>query len=179
MFSFKVDAETELRPVQSQFVDEYVEVILRNQKYLSEWMPWALKFDKSHLIAFIDKSQAQFCAEDGFQAAIFHQGKLSGTIGFHSFDRMNQKTSIGYWLDESIQGKGVMTRSVQALVKHAFEAENLNRIEVRCGVENKKSRAIPERLGFVLEGISREAEVIGERKVDHAVYSLLRRDWKI
>jgi ribosomal-protein-serine acetyltransferase len=40
-----------------------------------------------------------------------------------------------------------------------------------------RSRAIPERLGFVHEGTLREAERIGERWLDLAVYGMLASDW--
>jgi ribosomal-protein-serine acetyltransferase len=43
-------------------------------------------------------------------------------------------------------------------------------------VENVKSRAIPERLGFRAEGTVRQAEWLYDRFVDHVVYGLLAGD---
>jgi ribosomal-protein-serine acetyltransferase len=54
----------------------------------------------------------------------------------------------------------------------------LHRLEVRCAVANARSRAIPERLGFRLEGTIREAEWLYDRFVDHAVYGLLEAEWR-
>ena len=51
------------------------------------------------------------------------------------------------------------------------------RVEIRADVENLASRAIPERLGFQLEGVMRQSyRVVGERYSDDAVYSLLASD---
>ena len=61
---------------------------------------------------------------------------------------------VGYWLSQSHQGQGLMTIAVDALIKFAFEEWNVKRIEIHCGENNFKSRAIPERLGFLNEGIS-------------------------
>ena len=61
---------------------------------------------------------------------------------------------VGYWLSERHQGQGLMTSSVEALMKFAFEEWHVKCIEIHCGENNFKSRAIPERLGFLNEGIS-------------------------
>jgi len=63
------------------------------------------------------------------------------------------------------------------LVDHAFGAWRLHRVEIRAGVENARSRAIPERLGFRREGVLREAERVGDRYVDQVVYAVLAGDW--
>ena len=83
---------------------------------------------------------------------------------------------MGYWLDKEAQGTGLMTRSCSALLEHAFAELDLNRVEIRCAVDNARSRAIPERLGFRLEGQLRQAEWLYDRFVDHAVYGLLARE---
>ena len=71
-----------------------------------------------------------------------------------------------------------MTRAVAALLRHGFRDLKLNRIEIRAGVRNRRSRAIPERLGFRREGTLRQAERLAERTVDHAVYGLLAEEWR-
>ncbi|HEY7883619.1 MAG TPA: GNAT family protein [Cellvibrionaceae bacterium] len=55
----------------------------------------------------------------------------------------------------------------------------MNRIEIACATENIKSRTIAERLGFSLEGVSREREFLYRKYVDHAIYSLLATEYAI
>ena len=91
---------------------------------------------------------------------------MPGTRPVHS-------TSIGYWLAESAQRRGTMTRAVQTLLDHAFGVWQLHRVEIRAAVNNTRSRAIPERLGFNQEGVLRAAERIGKRYTDQVVYAML------
>jgi len=98
-------------------------------------------------------------------------------IGLHSIDWANRKTSIGYYVAKEAQGKGIVTRSVRAVLDYAFRELELNRVEIRCGVSNWKSRAIPERLGFTNEGIIRDGEWLYDHYHDLVVYSMLAREW--
>ena len=52
--------------------------------------------------------------------------------------------SVGYWLSEEFQGKGIVLRSVEKLVDYCFTELLLNRIEIKCGTKNYKSQAIAE-----------------------------------
>jgi hypothetical protein len=96
---------------------------------------------------------------------------------FHGVSWQHRSTSIGYWLAESAQGRGIMTRTVRTLVDHAFGEWRLHRVEIRAAVGNRRSRAIPERLGFTEEGVAREAELIGDRYLDQVIYSVLAGRW--
>ncbi len=69
-----------------------------------------------------------------------------------------------------------MTASCRAFVSHAFFTWKLNRVTIECATQNTRSRAIPERLGFKLEGITREIEWLRDHYVDHALYGLLKSD---
>jgi ribosomal-protein-serine acetyltransferase len=93
-------------------------------------------------------------------------------------DWRNSAGSIGYWLAADAQGRGLMTRAVAACLDHAFAAWDLHRIEIRAAPDNARSRAVPERLGFVQEGILREAERHADRFGDLVVYAMLAADWR-
>ena len=55
-----------------------------------------------------------------------------------------------------------MTAAVACLMDHAFDEWRLNRVEIGVGPDNRRSRAIPERLGFREEGVLRSAERFDE-----------------
>ncbi|WP_343076315.1 GNAT family protein [Pullulanibacillus sp. KACC 23026] len=86
--------------------------------------------------------------------------------------------TIGYWLGQGFQGKGIMTKALEAVIHYGFTELNLNRIEIQAAVGNKKSRALPESLGFKEEGRIRQAEWLYDHYVDHVVYGLLVKDWQ-
>ena len=140
-------------------------------------MPWAGGQTLAGTVEFIRMVRRQDAANDGFQAAVLVEDEIVGMVGFHSVNWPHGSTSIGYWLDEGHQGRGLMTRAVRTLVDHAFGAWDLHRVEIQAAVDNRRSRAIPERLGFREEGVRREAERIGERYNDLAVYAMLAPEW--
>lgn len=53
----------------------------------------------------------------------------------------------------------------------------MNRIEIRCADANVRSRAIPERLGFKLEGVLRQALCRHLQIYDDIIYGLLKEEW--
>ena len=71
-----------------------------------------------------------------------------------------------------------MTRACRALVTHAFRELGLHRVEIRAAPGNRRSRAIPERLGFRQEGILRDAEWPYDHYVDLVVYAMLADEWE-
>lgn len=90
---------------------------------------------------------------------------------------MNRKTSIGYYLAEKHQYKGIMTKCTQAMIKYVIEELDMNRVEIRMSTRNDKSRAIPERLGFTCEGLLRNEEFIQGEFSDSYIYSLLKKEY--
>ena len=79
---------------------------------------------------------------------------------------------------ENLQGKGIITKSCKALIDYCFSDLQLNRIEIKCGTENFKSKTIPEKLNFTKEGVIREGELLYDKFIDLNLYSLLKTDIK-
>ena len=179
MFTYKIDEKTELKMLIPQDAEPLFKLTDQSRESLMEWLPF-IDYTKSSAdsAAFIAATMKQFGDNNGFQAGIWYEGKLAGVIGFHKIDWNNKSTSIGYWLGKGFEGSGLMTKSVKAFVTYALVELGLNRVEIRAAVENKKSRAIPERLGFTEEGCIRQSEWLYDHYVDHVVYGMLAKDWK-
>ncbi len=177
MFPFTLNDDHTLRLFEESDAESLHAVIERNRAHLARWLPWAKDQDLSGTRAFIRMSRRQAADNDGFQAAIIEHGRIIGAVGFHRVDWLHRSTAIGYWLAADAQGRGTVTLAVSALTDLAFQLWRLNRIEIRAAIENQRSRAIPERLGFRLEGTLRRAEFVGGRYLDHAVYSILAEAW--
>jgi ribosomal-protein-serine acetyltransferase len=163
----------DLRLLREADAQELYRLVERNRGYLAEWMPWAADQTLERTAAFIRTTERRLADNNGFEAAIVLDGRIVGALGFPGVDWIARSTSIGYWLDEAHQGRGLMTRAVRALVDHAFDEWKLHRVEIRAATGNVRSRAIPERLGFREEGLLREAERVGDRYQDLVVYGLL------
>jgi ribosomal-protein-serine acetyltransferase len=166
-----------LRLLEEADAQELYEVIEANREHLARWMPWAAGQTLEDTLAFIRRTREQLADKDGFQTAVIEGDRIVGVVGFHPVSWQHRSTSIGYWLAESAQGRGTMTHAVRALVDHALRTWRLHRVEIRAAVENTRSRAIPERLEFTQEGVARAAELIDDRYLDQAVYSMLAGDW--
>ena len=173
-----MDDSVVLCQVSESDTEELTELIDRNRPYLREWLPWLDSSTGIHDTArFIGRSIAQAADENGYTFGIVCGGVLAGVIGQHYLDSLNRRTEIGYWLDASHQGAGIVTRSTARLTDFSFSDQDCNRVIVHCAVGNVKSRAIPERLGFTEEGILREAEWLYDHYVDLVVYSMLKSQW--
>lgn len=178
MLKLKVDHEIELRLFKSKDSQKLFQLVEENRDHLREWLPWV-----EHIITTIDSQslitlwKRQFSENTGCNLGIFFRGELVGSIGLHQIDWFNKFTNVGYFLAKKAEGHGIMIRTVKAILNYTFSYLGLNRVEIRCGVNNLKSRAIPERLGFVLEGKIRDGEHLLGHYHDLFLYSMLARDW--
>ena len=169
----------ELRPLSLRDAKVLFPLVEANRERLRRWLPWP---DANRSVldtrAFILRVRAHARAGIGQSFGVWWKGALVGTAGFVWIDAANHSAAIGYWLGREAEGHGLMTAAVKALLRHGFQTLELNRIEIRVGVRNRRSRAIPERLGFHHEGTLRQVERLADRHVDHAVYGLLAEEWR-
>ncbi len=180
MFSARVDDDLELRLLELRHAKALFSLVDENREHLRPWFPW-LDSTKSpgDSEGFIRSGLEQFARSDGFQAGIWYRGELAGAVGLHYLDWQVRRTEIGYWLGKAFEGKGIMTRTCRFLCDYLFGELKLNRVEIRCAMHNRRSRAIAERLGFTQEGILRSVMKNVGGYEDHVVYGMLASEWKL
>ncbi|MCU0748784.1 MAG: GNAT family N-acetyltransferase [Akkermansiaceae bacterium] len=156
------------------YADELYELTDRNRQFLRRWLPWLDGVQSAEdTRRFLALQVQRFARGESLHVTIFSQGSIAGVAAFNSIDRTNGIGSIGYWLGEEFNGKGIMTSVVRDLVELGRTYYSLQKVEIRCATGNLRSRAIPERLGFRHEGTLRRAERVYEQWFDHEVYALL------
>lgn len=181
MLVHKVDGEVSLRLFNKDDADEFYDLTINSKSYLKEWLGW-LDYTKSveDTAQNIQSRCKELIDNEGYPQsfAIIYNGSIAGTIGFNTVSKANKIGVVGYWLGEKFQGKGIMSKAFKTIIDYGFNDLKLNRIEVSVAVENKKSRALPERFGFMEEGQIRQAEWLYDHYVDHVIYGLLANEWK-
>jgi RimJ/RimL family protein N-acetyltransferase len=124
------------------------------------WMPWAKETPSvEQTEENIRRSVARFITREDLRLQIhLRDGTFVGSSGLHRMDWNVPKFEIGYWCRTSLAGRGYITEAVDAIQRFAFESLKANRVEIHMDERNVRSRGIPERLKFPLEGILRNFE---------------------
>ena len=179
MFPIEIDEQTELRHLDSSYANDVFRVLSENRAHLDKWLRWSAQMQTlDDIINYLTNYEENYSKDNGFLAGIFYDNALVGGMVCHYINHTSNKSEIGYWLAASHLGKGLVTKACLAFLKILFEEKKLHRVEMQCGVHNERSRAVPERLGFVQEGIKRESEWVTTRYVDHVIYSMLTHEWE-
>lgn len=162
-----------LRRLRAEDAADIFRSIDTQRPYLGRWLPFVaetLCVEQTEAVVagmLADTANPVYTIRDG--------GAFAGLIGFKSADAAKRSIEIGYWLREERQGKGIMTAAVRALCETAFAQMGMQRVEIRCGVGNLPSNAIPRRLGFRLSHVEpRGEELTGGEWIDLNVYVLER-----
>ncbi len=175
----RIDADTELRTIEERDAPYIFALTDANRLYLRQWLPWV---DSTRSVedtyAFIRTLNIQRTSNGSFGCVILYKRQVAGTISFHLIDWSIRRVEIGYWLGATFQGKGLMTKACKAMAAYAFDEWRLNKVEIRCATANTQSCAIPQRLGFTLEGIIRQAEWLYDHYVDLKVFGMLESEWR-
>lgn len=173
----KINRNIKLELIGEKHAQQIFEMIDKNRICLREWLSFV---DKMQTIEFAEnfvKGTMQR-NNNGIEYAfvIFEDDQAIGRIGVYKIDPQNKIGEIGYWLVENAQGKGIILQSCKTIIDFCFKELELNRIEIKCGTGNLKSKIIPEKLNFTYEGIVRQGEFLNNNFIDLAIYSLLKSD---
>ena len=109
--------------------------------------------------------------------AIDVDGRFVGQVTVNNIVRGSaQFASLGYWLDRSVAGRGIMPTAVAMVIDHCFTTAGLHRIEVCVRPENTNSLRVVEKLGLHEVGYAPRFLHIDGAWRDHLTYALVRDD---
>ncbi len=170
-----------IRPYRADDAEGLFAAIDESRETLAPWLPWVHRHEcAADTRDFCLRSLANWIGRATLEVGIFdaRDGRPLGATGFPRLDWRARTFEIGYWLRRSAMGRGYVGEAVRTLTQFAFEELAANRVEIRCDARNDRSRRVPERLGFPLEGRLRNDSLdpTGQPR-DTLVFALIPEDW--
>ena len=101
------------------------------------------------------------------------ESMLLGGGSIYDVDPDSGCAAVGYWLAPEARGRGIATHATQLLTGWAFDALQVQRLELTSAPENKASHRVAERCGFTREGVLRSHRPFQGARRDTVMFSLL------
>ena len=177
-FEIRVDDEILLRQAIETDRDDMWKALDAGRDYIGEYLPWmaAYKTEADHTAGFNTRRNEADHFDGSRGYIVEYKGELAGTAGFGTPNRDNG-IEIGYWLRQDLQGRGIMTRSVEKIIDMLIHDLGFHRVGIRAATSNPPSRGIPERLDFKHEGTMRDNSYVNSKYMDLEIYSMLDHEW--
>ncbi len=139
-----------LEPVSHAHDGDLYQARIASRPELLPWMPWALDVSMETQVAFMEERGIPGWDTGSPAFAITEHGVAIGVIGLDR--RAEGEYEIHYWLETDRTGRGYVTEAAQALLVWARQSLGATRILLNAGMENRRSLAVAERLGFTRDG---------------------------
>lgn len=142
--------------------EEFLYLVHSSRESLDRWLPWvesvrSVESAENFLAAY----QMQRELDNGgmMGVRVRESGALAGAVVLQWIDMKNRSAALGYFLGKEFEGMGLATEAV-SLVLENIRNRGIHRVEILASTQNRKSCALAERLGFLKEGVSRDAEFL-------------------
>ncbi len=202
MFCLAIDRDIQVSTLLPDDAVTLFQLIERNRSRLRPWIhPSALPETievarkltiESFLNSFSDPAEALAQYRDydpevehylpslnpAMEMGIWVGGLLAGQIMLVRLQENISAAEIGYWIDQQNEGHGIVTRCVGALMDYAIDEMGIERFLIGCAAENRRSRAIPERLGYRLLACVPDGELVGDFIYDRLIYEICSKAWR-
>ena len=118
-------------------------------------------------------------ADDRVDFGILVKDRLIGEVVLNHIDRINRSASLrtAIWYQE-MRNCGYGSEALALSLRYGFDTLKLNRVELEVYAFNPRARHVYENLGFILEGVRREALWWDGEPVDAITMGLLRSEFK-
>lgn len=172
-----------LRLSEIEDVDNILDYYARQQAHFKPWFPdSALSLTREMVVRAVAEKRIMASEDRGYRFHAFLKSEPRHVVGQISIADMRrgaiQQAVVGYAIAEEFQGKGLMTETVRAAIKFAFQDLDIHRLEGSYMPNNSKSGAILASCGFIQEGLFKDYLFLNGRWQDHVVTSLLNSNWR-
>lgn len=144
---------------------------------LAEFMAWAPSASAVNTVTFTERMAKKREELTDWSFTIFLGDEVVGNISLMGYEALADLAEIGYWLRSDLAGRGFMTEAARAVVDFGFDEVGCHRLELRAAEVNPGSIRVAEKLGFVREGVLREANrAPGGGRYNMHLFGLLATD---
>lgn len=171
-----------LRPVRLRDGGAWSAIRIRDERYLAPWEPtmpggWAERHAPAEWPARWFQLRAAGRRGTALPFAVTLDDRFVGHVMVGNVVREPLLSAyVGYWVDSTVAGGGVITAAVALVVDHCFGRVGLHRVEATVRPENAASLRVLEKLGFREEGLFRRYLDVDGAWRDHACYALTVED---
>jgi [ribosomal protein S5]-alanine N-acetyltransferase len=173
-----LDVPVTLRPVRVSDARTWREIRVRNASWLRPWEPSnpetpLYRSSIGPYVSMVRTMRREARQGQALPWVVTYGGAFAGqlTVGSITWGSSRSGT-IGYWIDESFAGRGIIPTALAMAADHCFRVVGLHRLEASIRPENTASRRVVEKLGFREEGIRvRQLHINGQWR-DHICYAI-------
>jgi len=167
-----------LRPLKVRDYSSWREVRMRNQEWLAKWDATSPRPNLEPAPTFRQSTRKILQAAKTGHAMPFvleYKGNFVGQLNVSDIVTGSLwSCHIGYWIDERVANRGLMTTALALVCDHLFFTKQLHRIEIAIRPENEPSNRLVQRLGFRYEGLRKSFLHIDGNWCDHNIYVLMQ-----
>jgi N-acetyltransferase len=143
------------------------------------WLSIAQPRTREEFDAFLRQALDAAAAGTEIPLVTSRREEVVGSTRFIALRPEHRSVEIGWtWLHPSAWGTGANIEAKLLQLRHAFEAWDCRRVELKTDALNERSRGALEALGATFEGIHRKHMLVrGGENRDSAWYSVTDDDW--
>ncbi|MGV9347539.1 GNAT family N-acetyltransferase [Streptomyces spiralis] len=132
--------------------------------------------DEARIRTWYDTRREQ---NDRLDLAVVEQatGNVVGEAVLNDWDPGNESCGFRICLVPGARGRGLGTEATRLIVGYGFERLGLHRISLEVYASNPRARRVYEKVGFLAEGVLRDALLWEGERVDAAVMAILAPEW--
>ena len=157
------------------------ELVDNNRSYLSDYFSHVLHAtpDKETAEQYVREKMAAWLLQREYCFGIWENrsAQLIGQVQLTSIDWGIPRAELSFFLDQSFQGKGMMTEALQAVIRFAFTQLFIEKLSLPTSMENYDMHRIARKCGFRREGDLRsEMRKGGGDYVDVMLFGLTKTE---